>query len=111
MFHKNINEHSVIVIKVILSTLAVFSTVFLVTGMMMSTVYGGGPTLDDKLTNMDAAMDHLVNVCKQETSKSMCLDVLEEAWWIDCSEWYDKLDTCKNGKVENFLIAEGRPTE
>ena len=73
-------------------------------------IYGGGPTLDDKLRNMDAAMDHLVNVCEKETYKSMCLDTLEDAWWIDCAEWHDKLDTCKNGKVENLLKSHGRPT-
>jgi hypothetical protein len=66
--------------------------------------------LDDKLRNPDAAMDHLANVCEKETFKSMCLDALEDAWWIDCSDFYDKLDTCKNEKVENFLKSHGRPT-
>ena len=73
-------------------------------------IYGGGPTLDDKLTRLDAAMDHLVNVCEKETYKTSCGDALEDAWWIDCSDFYDKLDSCKNGKIKNFLKAEGRPT-
>jgi hypothetical protein len=102
------NKNNKIKLAVIVALVA-FSTVFLVTGLMMSVVYGA-PTLDDKLRNMDAAMDHLVNVCWKENFKSMCLDTLEDAWWIDCSEWNDKLDTCKNGKIEDILKANGRPT-
>lgn len=73
-------------------------------------IYGSAPTFDDKLVRLDAAMDHLVNVCEKETYKKNCLDALEDAWWIDCADFYDKLDTCKNGKLENFLKSNGRPT-
>jgi len=103
------NKNNKIKLAVVVALVA-FSTVFLITGMMMNAVYGDQPTLDDKLRNMDAALDHMVNVCWKETSKSMCLDTLEDSWWIDCSEWYDKLDTCKNGKIEGFLKYYGRPT-
>jgi len=71
-------------------------------------IYRSAPTFEDKLVRLDAAMYHLVNVCEKETYESVCLDSLEEAWWIDCSEFYVKLDTCKNGKIENFLKSHGR---
>jgi hypothetical protein len=57
-------------------------------------------------------LDHAVNTCIKATGyiKSSCTDTIEESWWIECREHYDKLDTCKNGKIENFLKGEGRPT-
>ncbi len=73
-------------------------------------VNGSAPTFEDKLVRLDAAMDHLVNVCEKETYKTSCLNALEDAWWIDCADFYDKLDTCKNGKLENFLKNNERPT-
>lgn len=86
-------------------------SVFVISGLIHAqNIYGSAPTFEDKLARLDAALDHLVNVCSQETYKSTCTDAIEDAWWMECSEFYDKLDTCKNGKVENFLKGEGRPT-
>ena len=86
-----------------------FGLIFVGTGALMTSVYGQ-VTFDDKLAKLDASLDHLVNVCEQETYKTSCGNALEDAWWMECSEYYDKLDTCKNGKIENFLKSEGRPT-
>ena len=83
---------------------------FIYNSWVVSAYGNSGPTIDDKLRNLDAALDHMVNVCWKETNKGMCLDQLEDSWWIDCSEWGDKLDTCKNGKIKDFLSNHGRPT-
>jgi hypothetical protein len=93
----------------------VTASVLVIFGMLHAqNIYGSGPTFDDKLARLDAAMDHAVNACSKDNIdyyvKQSCLDELEDSWWIECSEFYDKLDTCKNGKLENFLKSMGRPT-
>ena len=73
----------------------------------------GPATFDDKLTRLDAALNELIDTCSKDiypSTKEMCINDIEEAWWIECAEYYDKLDSCKSGKVENFLKNEGRPT-
>lgn len=93
----------------------VTGSVFMLFSLLNAQVmYGSAPTFEDKLKRLDAAMDHAVNTCAKDdiyfSVKQSCLDSLEDAWWIDCAEFYDKLDTCKNGKLENFLKDNGRPT-
>jgi len=73
----------------------------------------GPATFDDKLTRLDAALNELIDTCSKDiypSTKEMCINDIEDAWWMECSEYYDKLDSCKSGKVENFLKNEGRPT-
>jgi hypothetical protein len=93
----------------------VTASVLVIFGLLHTqNIYGSAPTFEDKLKRLDAAMDHAVNMCAKDdiyfSVKQSCLDSLEDAWWIDCAEFYDKLDTCKNGKLENFLKDNGRPT-
>jgi hypothetical protein len=81
------------------------------TATMMSS--DGPATFDDKLARYDAALDHMINTCSKDIYpdvKERCINDIEEAWWIECAEHYDKLDTCKNGKVENYLKNEGIST-
>lgn len=79
-----------------------------------TSISSDGPvTFDDKLARYDAALDHAINMCSKDiypSTKQMCINDIEDAWWIECAEHYDKLDTCKSGKVENFLKNEGVPT-
>ena len=71
----------------------------------------GPATFDDKLTRLDAALNELIDTCSKDiysSVKETCINDIEDAWWMECSEYYDKLDSCKSGKVENFLKNEGR---
>ena len=92
----------------------VIASVFATFGLLYpQSIYGSAPDFQDLLKKLDADLDHLVNMCSKDIdyyTKQSCLDQLEESWWIECREYYDKLDTCKNGKVENFLKNNGRPT-
>ncbi len=66
------------------------------------------------LTELDAQLnrlvDHCVKIVKVVEDEPNCVQQLEDAWWMDCAFDYDKLDTCKNGKIENFLKGQGKPT-
>ncbi|MCD6036159.1 MAG: hypothetical protein K0S67_43 [Nitrososphaeraceae archaeon] len=73
----------------------------------------GPVTFDDKLTRVDAALNELIDTCSKDiypSIKETCINDIEEAWWMECAEYYDKLDSCKSGKVENFLKENGVPT-
>lgn len=61
----------------------------------------------EALIRMDAALNHLVDVCTEQ----YCIYELENAWYDSCLTWYDKLDTCKNGKLEGFLNSHGIATK
>ena len=80
-------------------------------GVTAVTSSDGPATFDDKLARVDAALSELIDACSKDiysSVKETCINEIEDAWWIECSEYYDKLDTCKSGKVENFLKNEGR---
>lgn len=71
------------------------------------------PDFEQKsFARVDAALDKLVVACSQDTTsyREICTDKLEESWWTTCAVYYDKLDTCKYGKLEDFLKGEGGPT-
>jgi len=91
-----------------------FSTMFVVTGVFMNLVYGAPDFEKHYLVETDAYLNRLVDKCTKETDfneKVYCTNLIEDAWWFDCSMDYDKLDTCKNGKIENFLKEKGINTK
>lgn len=69
------------------------------------------------LIKLDASLNHMVDVCKQSLSSTnwresaQCTDKLESYWWSDCAVYYDKLDTCKKGKMEEYLNSQGVVTK
>ena len=79
--------------------------------MTNSVVYAAPDFQKNYLTKLDAELNSLVDRCIKSLkvfNADWCTDELEIAWWNDCAFDYDKLDTCKNGKVENFLKSQGR---
>jgi len=91
------------------SILVVFGLVF----NPQNNVYGAPDFQKNYLTKLDAELNRLVDRCGIALSFDSgpdCISELEDAWWNDCAFDYDKLDTCKNGKIENFLKGAGRPS-
>lgn len=93
----------------------VTASVLVIFGMLHSqNIYGSTPDFQKNyLTKLDAELNSLVDRCSKTVwadYKTDCTNELEDAWWNDCAFDYDKLDTCKNGKIENFLKSQGRPT-
>ncbi|MDN5847098.1 MAG: hypothetical protein L0H53_12590 [Candidatus Nitrosocosmicus sp.] len=89
------------------------ASVFVVFGLLNSQSIYGAPDFEQKtLARVDSTLDELVTACSQDTTsfREVCTDRIEESWWTTCAVYYDKLDTCKYGKVENYLKGEGRPT-
>lgn len=90
-----------------------FMVMFFMTPFVLQIVYGAPDFEKYYLTETDAYLNNLVDRCSKETVyylKADCTQLIEDAWHIDCSMDYDKLDTCKNGKIENFLKSHGIPT-
>jgi hypothetical protein len=66
------------------------------------------------LIDLDRTLDNLVNSCSTYTNKlfiNICIASINKAWNDFCPPLYNELDTCKNGKIENYLIANGMPQQ
>ena len=99
------------------STTKYLIIILLIAGLssLASSGVNGSNPFDEKtvLTKLDASMDNYVSVCSNpenvplQSDRKICNDDLEDLWYEQCGRHYEKLDICKNGKLENYLKEHG----
>lgn len=97
--------------KGILVIVAIIAISLIVYGAMAAQHNKTQANVDNKLTEVDAAAAHLVDVCNSVTdpmAKSECDSNIMTVWNTNCVDFGDKLSVCKeNGPIEQYLKKAG----
>ncbi len=98
-------------IKIIV--LAIVATL-VIKGYNINHANAQGISTEEFLKHTDAFLDKSVNSCSnpkltdEQFEIDSCLRIAESQWHYFCkTHYHDKLDTCKNGKLENYLKEHG----
>jgi hypothetical protein len=73
-------------------------------------------TNEEFLIQTDAFTNNYINMCNDADNKSdppfidQCVDLLVSPWYAYCNMpvYHDKLEFCKNGKLEGYLKKHGK---